>query len=91
MESSIQDTYMYIPWCVTKQISCEAKQKGTVKVHLQRAKANVKTFLPLAKEVWGKVMFLHLSVILFTEAGCVSQHAMGQTPSRHTPPWADTP
>ena len=45
-------------------------------------------------------MFLHLSVILFT-GGCVSQHAMGQTPPRHTPlvrhppgadtPWADIP
>ena len=68
-------------------ISCGAKQKGTVKGHLHRAKANVKTFLPLANEVWGKVMFLHLSVILFTEVGCVSQHAMGQTPQRLTPPW----
>ena len=49
----------------------------------------------------GKVMFLHLSVILFT--GGVSQHALGQTqpwaPPRtdtpstpgQTPPWADTP
>ena len=43
--------------------------------------------LPLTKEVWGKVMFLHLSVILFTRGG-VSQHAMEQTspPSRADPP-----
>ena len=31
-----------------------------------------------ANEVWGKVMFLHLSVILFTRELCVSQQAMGQ-------------
>ena len=33
---------------------------------------------------YGKVMFLHLSVILFTSR--VSKHAMGQTPR-----WVDTP
>ena len=34
--------------------------------------------LPPANEVWGKVMFLHLSIILFTGEGCVSQHAMAR-------------
>ena len=34
-------------------------------------------FLPPANEVWGKVMFLHLSVILFTGECCVFQHATG--------------
>ena len=43
-------------------------------------------YLPPANEVWGKVMFLHMSVILFT-GGWVSAHCM----LRHTPPWADTP
>ena len=43
----------------------------------------------------GKVMFLHLSVILFTEGVSVSVHAgisllRVDTP-RQTPPWADTP
>ena len=33
----------------------------------------------------GKVMFLHLPVILST-GGCVSQHALGETPPRQTPP-----
>ena len=51
--------------------------------------------LPPTNEVFGKVMFLHLSVILFTRWGeggvsqhamgmrCVSQHAMGQWCGRH--------
>ena len=34
---------------------------------------------------YGKVMFLHLSVILFT-GGCVSQHALGLTTHRQTYP-----
>ena len=28
-------------------------------------------YLPPANEVWGKVIFLHLSVILFTGGGCL--------------------
>ena len=32
-------------------------------------KLKSRTFLPPANEVWGKVMFLHLSVILFTGGG----------------------
>ena len=36
-------------------------------------------FLPPANEVWGKVMFLHLSVIVFTEGG-VWRLSSGQTP-----------
>ena len=35
----------------------------------------IEAFLPPAKEVWGKVMFLHQSVILFTGPGLASQHA----------------
>ena len=34
-------------------------------------------FLPPANEVWGKVIFLHLFVILFT-GGVVSHHALQQ-------------
>ena len=30
-------------------------------------------FLPPANEVWGKVMFLHLCVILFTGGGCIQE------------------
>ena len=43
-----------------------------------------KILLQLANEVLGKVMFLHLSVILFT-GGCVSQHAMSRRvgPAQH--------
>ena len=36
-------------------------------------------FLPPANEVWGKVMFLHLSVILSTGEGVCNQ---GPSPSR---------
>ena len=37
------------------------------------------TFLLPSNDVWGKLMFLHLSVILLTGGGlCVSQHAMEQ-------------
>ena len=59
-----------------------------------------------AKKVWGKIMFLHLSVILFAGVGvypsmqwagrCVSQHAMRQGVSASarlrvcTPPWTHT-
>ena len=39
-------------------------------------------FLPPANEIWGKVMFLHLSVILFTWGGvsvpaCITDHMTG--------------
>ena len=43
-----------------------------------------------ANEVWGKVMFLHLSVILFIGVGC-GRHLPRQTPSWQTPPRADPP
>ena len=61
------------------------------------------SLLPPAKEVWGKVMFLHLSVILFTGGGgavcpisCWDTHPLEQTSPRqtlpgHTSPWTDTP
>ena len=52
----------------------------------QKCTFNLKTELLPANEVWSKVMFLHLSVILFT-GGCLSQHAVGGC----TPPWADNP
>ena len=42
----------------------------------------------------GKVMFLHLPVILFTGWGCLPQCMLGYTPPwpwAATPPWADTP
>ena len=41
----------------------------------------VATFLPRANEVWGKVMFLHVSVILFTGGEYLGRY----------PPWAGTP
>ena len=62
-------------------------------------------FLPPANEVWGKVIFLHLSVILFTGGGVPGQvlppgqvHPSGQVhppalihPLAGTPPWVGTP
>ena len=52
---------------------------------------NKRELLPPANEVWGKVIFLHLSVILF-KGGSASVHA-GKTPptQEQTPPGADTP
>ena len=43
-------------------------------------------FLPLANKVWGKVMYLHVSVILFTGGSTWA----GIPPSQYTP-WAGTP
>ena len=48
-------------------------------------------------EVWGKIMFLHLSVILFTRGGgCLPHYILGYTPllGRYSPrqtPLTDTP
>ena len=54
--------------------------------------------LPPANEVWGKVIFLHLSVILFIGGGFASVHVgipppcpLEQTPKSRHPPRADTP
>ena len=52
----------------------------------------------LPQRSWGKVMFLHLSVILFT-GGCLPHPWTDTPPGRHPlgrhpqgrPPWADTP
>ena len=53
--------------------------------------------LPSANEVWGKVMFLHLSVILFTRgvsAHCILGYTHPSTqadsPPGQTPPLSDT-
>ena len=51
-------------------------------------------FLPPANEVWGKVIFSHLSVILFTvDEGGLPQGMLGFAPprSRHPTLGADTP
>ena len=45
------------------------------------------SFLPPANEVWGKVIFLHLFVILFTGEGYLTRY----TPWCRHPPRADTP
>ena len=54
---------------------------------------NFDTLLPPANEVWGKVIFLHLSVSHSVHGGGVSawaplprQTPPGQTPPRQTPP-----
>ena len=56
--------------------------------------------LPPENEVWGKVMFLHLSIILLTGGGgglpdrapprTVTPHQT-ETPTRQRPPCAETP
>ena len=79
-----------------------AQRDSSLKVHPQQAKAEVKaknffdirTFcelyrlLPPANEVWGKVIFLHLFVILFTGGGgipaCLAcPHQGDPLPRRH--------
>ena len=54
----------------------------------------VETLLPPANEVWGKVIFLHLSVTLFTGEGKYLGRypppRAGTPPGRYTP-WAGTP
>ena len=63
-------------------------------VHEGTTKPFTSTFflLPPANEVWGKVIFLHLFVILFT-GGCLPQCMLGYhhppgpcTPLDHAPP-----
>ena len=52
-------------------------------IKLQKTRTHIHIFLPPANEVWGKVMFLHLCVILFT-GGSTSREVVciqGQTPS----------
>ena len=56
-----------------------------------RAREQNKAFLPPANEILGKVMFLPMSLILFTRGDGVSQHAKRKTHlSAETPPQADT-
>ena len=48
--------------------------------------------ITVRKRSCGKVMFLHLSVSHSVHGGCISQHALGQTPPPqcmliHTHPW----
>ena len=50
---------------------------------------NVIQYLPPANEVWAKVIFLHLSVILFT-GGPASVHA-GMPPTEQIPRWSRHP
>ena len=57
---------------------------------LKTAGSNFCIYLPPANEVWGKVVFLHLFVILFTEGGSASVHA-GIPPRDQAPPGTDTP
>ena len=50
--------------------------------------------LPPANEVWGKVMFLHLSVSHSVHMGSGVYTPQADTPqaeTRQTPPWAETP
>ena len=67
----------------------------------------MRKYLPTTNEVWGKVIFLHLSVILFTGVWCLPHCMLGYTrpqafnpqadttrvdpPPRQTSPWADAP
>ena len=52
-------------------------------------RALISYWLPSKNEVWGKVMFLHLSVILFMGWGCLPHCMLGYT--QPLGPEADTP
>ena len=66
---------------------------------------NKRNLLPPANDIWDKVMFLHLSVILFTGGGVYPSMQWGRHPpdrhpprqttpppqGRHPRPWANTP
>ena len=62
-------------------------------IHLNRyAEQQQFYLLPPANEVWGKVIFLHLSVILFTGRGALPQCMLDTTSlGPGTPPGADIP
>ena len=52
---------------------------------------NKKTFFHVchfyrSQRSWGKVMFLHVSVILFTRGGCLPLYILGYSPPEQTPP-----
>ena len=54
-----------------------------LRAHIPRFYDKLRCLLPPANEVWGKVIFLHLSIILFTGGGrVVFQHAL-QVVSQH--------
>ena len=66
---------------------------GSIVLGLERSRVGswatgiVIVLLPPANEVWGKVMFLHLSVCLFTAGGWSA--SVGGSASRGD--WADPP
>ena len=67
-----------------------------LKIYLSHSKRHkterwaLQTYLPPANEVWGKVIFLHLFVILFMGGVCLSAcwdtHPWADTPQEQTPP-----
>ena len=65
-----------VPLCVSK-----TNYKTVMNFFLENI-GTINRYLPPANEVWGKVIFLHLFVILFTGGGVVSQHAL-QVVSQH--------
>ena len=60
--------------------------------HDRRGQVLLHIFYYRPQTKFAKVMFLHLSVILFTWGGCLPQCMLGYTPSRaDIPLGADTP
>ena len=66
------------------RISCNLKKSGWEEQALPIPKEDISNFefLPPANEFWGKVIFLHLSVILFT-GGCYPSMHCRWYPSMH--------
>ena len=56
-----------------------------------RAKGTIYVFLKPVNEVWGKVMFLHLSVTHSVRRGYLPHYILGYTTPRETAPSRQTP
>ena len=71
--------------CTFQEINKAAKPRLQLCLQFQTTLKHNLYLLPTANAVWGKVMFLHLCVILFT--GGSAQHP----PDADPPGWADPP
>ena len=86
---------------ISLESCCEKADQAMINAAQDEIEVNVRILLPPANEVWGKVIFLHLSVILFTGGVCLSacwdttprtMHPPGPcTPRDHAPPQDHAP
>ena len=70
---------------ISLESCCEMADQAMINAAQDEIEVNVRILLPPANEVWGKVIFLHLSVILFTRGG-LPQCMLGYHPRENAPP-----